>query len=167
MGLAHVRVAMNISPREMSRLPVDDIVLESLREQGIATTSLEIEITEETALNIEIAESKLAALAAAHVRIAIDDFGVGYSSLASLRSEFMSRLKIDRSFVQDLAASRNNRVLVDAVLQLGRSLGVEVVAEGVETESDMRALLTLGCHVMQGYHPVSYTHLTLPTKRIV
>ncbi|MEJ2804126.1 EAL domain-containing protein [Comamonadaceae bacterium PP-2] len=152
MGLAHVRVAMNISPREMSRLPVDDIVLASLREQGIATTSLEIEITEETALNIEIAESKLAALVAAHVRIAIDDFGVGYSSLASLRSEFMSRLKIDRSFVHDLAASRNNRVLVDAVLQLGRSLGVEVVAEGVETESDMRALLTLGCHVMQGYH---------------
>ncbi|MFT4190124.1 MAG: EAL domain-containing protein [Comamonas sp.] len=152
VGLEDVRVAMNVSPREMSHLPVDTIVLGVLRQHNVATRHLEIEITEETALDIETAQAKLAALEQAGVRIAIDDFGVGYSSLATLRNLSMHRLKIDRSFVRDLASSAVNRVLVRTILDLGRWLGVEVVAEGVETASDQATLNAMGCDRLQGYH---------------
>ena len=147
-----VIVAMNVSPREMSRLALNDIVLEVLGAHGTPPSSLEIEITEETALDIYTVQHKLSALAAAGVRIAIDDFGVGYSSLASLRGEHVHRVKIDRTFVRDLASSPENKVLVASILSLGTSLAIEVVAEGVETQDDMMALQALGCHLMQGFY---------------
>lgn len=145
-------VAMNVSPREMSRLAINDIVMEVLGTCNTPARLLEIEITEETALDIDTVQHKLGALAAAGIRIAVDDFGVGYSSLASLRSKHVHRVKIDRSFVRDLAASNENQVLVESILNLGGSLGIEVVAEGVETIDDMRALRSLGCHLMQGFY---------------
>jgi diguanylate cyclase (GGDEF)-like protein len=169
-GLAHVRVAMNVSPREMAQLPADAIVLKRLEELALAPSSLEIEITEETALGIDVIQDKLSRLANAGVRVALDDFGVGYASLASLRQLHAGRIKIDRSLVTGLSCSRDKSVMVQAVLNLGISLGLEVVAEGVETADDLSALQELGCPFLQGYHlgrpmPVSDLIRMLPVSR--
>lgn len=158
-GLNNIRVAMNMSPREMSQLAVDKFVLDTLQARGLPASMLEIEITEETALKIRDAGHKLANLSQAGVHIAIDDFGVGYSSLASLRELHVDRLKIDHCFITDLTHSADNQAMVHAMLNLGKSLGLEVVAEGVETDEDLLMLRQLGCKFMQGYYlarPMSY-----------
>jgi diguanylate cyclase (GGDEF)-like protein len=163
LGLPHVRVAMNVSPREMAQLPVDAIALKRLEAMALPPSGLEIEITEETALGIEVIQDKLVRLAEAGVRVALDDFGVGYASLASLRQLHAGRIKIDRSLVTGLSGSRDKSVMVQAVLNLGVSLGLEVVAEGVETADDLGALQELGCPFVQGYHlgrPMPLSDLT-------
>lgn len=151
-SLASVPVAINVSPREMAQLAVDDIVLGMLKLRGIAPRRLQIEITEEVALDTHATRGRLSALSAAGVAIVVDDFGVGFSSLASLRSEYVRQVKIDRSFILDLSSSPSNEVLVDAIVQLGHSLGVQVVAEGVETQAELDVLRNLGCGLVQGYH---------------
>lgn len=151
-SLTGVPIAINVSPREMAQLAVDDIVLGLLKSRGIAPRRLQIEITEEVALDTHATRSRLSALSAAGVAIVVDDFGVGYSSLASLRSEYVRQVKIDRSFILGLSSSPGNVVLVDAIVQLGRSLNIQVVAEGVETQDELDALRALGCKLVQGYH---------------
>ncbi|TNC13515.1 EAL domain-containing protein [Methylobacterium terricola] len=151
-GVSDIRVAMNVSPREMAQVPIDEIVLDRLRALGLPPSLLEIEITEETALDIEAVQDKLLALSRAGIGVALDDFGIGYSSLASLRQLRAGRVKIDRSLVTGLATSDDKRGLVQAVLGLGRALGIEVVAEGVETAEDLATLSALGCPYLQGYH---------------
>ncbi|MET0720254.1 MAG: bifunctional diguanylate cyclase/phosphodiesterase [Tardiphaga sp.] len=151
MGLQHVRVAMNVSPREMVQVAVDELILAKLKKHDLSPRMLEIEITEETAMDIRAVQSKLSALAAAGVQIAIDDFGVGYSSLGALRQLHVNRVKIDRCFVSGIAESDENQALVQAILNLSRSLKFEVVAEGVETAEDLHKLRELGCPAMQGY----------------
>jgi diguanylate cyclase len=151
-GLDSVRVAMNVSPREMAQVPVDEIVIERLNRLGLPPAMLEIEITEETALDIGAVQDKLQALSRTGIRIALDDFGIGYSSLSSLRQLRADRIKIDRSFVTGLGGSDDKRGLVLAVLGLGRLLGLEVVAEGVESADDLHILQAMGCPFLQGYH---------------
>ncbi|WP_426263356.1 putative bifunctional diguanylate cyclase/phosphodiesterase [Sphingomonas sp. PWP1-2] len=151
-GVDHVTVAMNVSPREMSQLPVDRMILSALAERSLPPTALEIEITEETALDTADCARKLMALSNAGIRIAIDDFGIGYSSLSLLRMLKVDSLKIDRCFVSGLADSAGDQVLVKAVLNLGQSLRIDVTAEGVESIDDLRMLRTFGCQMMQGYH---------------
>jgi diguanylate cyclase len=151
MGLPHIRVAMNVSPREMAQLAVDELILAKLKKLDLSSQQLEIEITEETAMDIHAIQGKLAALSAAGVRIAIDDFGVGYSSLGALRQLHVNRVKIDRSFVSGISRSDENQALVQAILNLGRSFKLDVVAEGVETAEDLATLQQLGCPAMQGY----------------
>jgi EAL domain-containing protein (putative c-di-GMP-specific phosphodiesterase class I) len=141
-----------------------------LEELALSPSSLEIEITEETALGIDVIQDKLSRLANAGVRVALDDFGVGYASLASLRQLHAGRIKIDRSLVTGLSCSRDKSVMVQAVLNLGISLGLEVVAEGVETADDLSALQELGCPFLQGYHlgrpmPLSDLIPMLPPSR--
>jgi diguanylate cyclase (GGDEF)-like protein len=150
--LASVPIALNVSPREMAQLGVDRLVLGLLAEEGIAADRLKVEITEEVALDSPAARGCLNALAAAGVTIVVDDFGVGYSSLASLRDDYVRQVKIDRSFVAGLGGSSDNRVLVNAIVQLGLALGIDVVAEGVETVDELDVLRTLGCRLGQGYH---------------
>ncbi|MGU3666027.1 putative bifunctional diguanylate cyclase/phosphodiesterase [Methylobacterium sp. A49B] len=152
LDLPQVRVAMNVSPREMAQLPVDAIVLRRLADLALPPAGLEIEITEETALGINVIQDKLQTLARAGVCVALDDFGVGYASLASLRQLRAGRIKIDRSLVTGLSESKDKRVMVQAVLNLGASLGLEVVAEGIETADDLGTLRDLGCPFLQGYH---------------
>ena len=145
-------MALNVSPREMAQVPVDEIVIERLNRLGLPPTMLEIEITEETALDIGAVQDKLQALSRAGVRVALDDFGIGYSSLSSLRQLRADRIKIDRSFVTGLGTCDDKRGLVLAVLGLGRLLGLEVVAEGVESAEDLHILQAMGCPFLQGYH---------------
>ena len=148
----NLTVSINVSPREMSQLSVDTIVIDALAAAGLASDAIEIEVTEETALDIQAVAPKLDALSRAGIRIAIDDFGVGYSSLSSLRQLHADRVKIDRCFVTDLASSADNRMLLQAVISLGRAMSLDVVAEGVETVHDVVILRALGCQFMQGYH---------------
>ncbi|TDR88244.1 putative bifunctional diguanylate cyclase/phosphodiesterase [Enterovirga rhinocerotis] len=152
LGMEDVTVAMNVSPREMAQLPVDRLILERLELAGLPPTSLEIEVTEETAVDLRAVAGKLAALSDAGVRIAIDDFGAGYSSLATLRHLRADRLKVDRSLVTGLATSPEDRLLLQAIVSLGQALNIELVAEGVESADDVLALQTLGFDAMQGFH---------------
>jgi diguanylate cyclase (GGDEF)-like protein len=147
-----VWVAMNLSPREVSRIAIDDLVLKKLQDLALLPSMLEIEITEETAMNTQTVQDKLNRLSAAGIRIAVDDFGAGYSSFASLRHLHVDRIKIDRCFVTGIAASPSDQILVQTILKLGQSLKLEVVAEGVETAEDLRTLQALGVQRMQGYY---------------
>jgi len=162
LNLDHIWVAMNMSPREVSRIAIDERVLAKLHSLAIPPAMLEIEITEETAMNTLAVQDKLNRLSAAGVRIAVDDFGVGYSSLASLRHLRVNRIKIDRCFVTGIAASASDQILVQTILKLGQSLGLEVVAEGVESAADLQLLQALGCQRLQGYYlksPVSHEEM--------
>ncbi len=154
---------MNISPREISRLAVDEILLSELSKRNCPTSMLEIEITEETVLDIRSVQDKLIRLSRGGVHISIDDFGVGYSTLATLRQPYVKKIKIDRSFVKDIAISRGNQILVQSILNLGQSLGLQVVAEGVETKEDRDLLRRIGCGLMQGY----YFHKPAPREAML
>jgi len=152
MGLAHVRVAINLFPRKIAQIPVDRITLDMLDAMDLPSSMLEVEVTEEATTDIEIVQWRLGQLSAAGVRIAVDDFGVGFSSLSSLRHPYVNKVKIDRSLVSGLCDHGDNRLLVEAIVKLGQLLATEVVAEGVEHESEWHMLRALGCDLMQGFH---------------
>ncbi|MCJ2013335.1 putative bifunctional diguanylate cyclase/phosphodiesterase [Methylobacterium sp. J-076] len=151
-GLGAVRTGMNVCPRELAQAPLDQIILGKLAAFGLNADGLEIELTEDMALDVAAVSEKLTNLSHAGVSIAIDDFGVGYSSLSRLRQLRVNRVKIDRSLVTGLGEADDKRGLVQAVIDLGRALSLEVVAEGVETETDLTALREMGCSLVQGYH---------------
>lgn len=150
-GFGHTRVAMNISPREMVHIAIDDLILDDLQRVGLSASRLELEITEDTAINLAAIKTKLRRLSKAGVTIAIDDFGTGYSSLGSLQQLRADRVKIDMAFVSGIATSDVNSSLVEAILRISTSFGFEVVAEGVETQGDFDRLKDLGCSHVQGY----------------
>ncbi|GJG94898.1 bifunctional diguanylate cyclase/phosphodiesterase [Cupriavidus pauculus] len=150
-GGPRIPIAINLSPREMAQVDIDTLLLTTLDECKIEPGMLTVEITEEVALDVVAVQGKLANMANAGVTIALDDFGVGYSGLGALRQLGAACVKVDRSFITDIARSSRNQDLMRAVLALGRSFGFEVVAEGVEHEADRQTLIGIGCHAMQGY----------------
>jgi EAL domain-containing protein (putative c-di-GMP-specific phosphodiesterase class I) len=124
----------------------------ALNDSGLAPERLELEVTETVLLaTAEAALDQLRALRALGVGIAMDDFGTGHSSLTQLRVFPFDRLKIDRSFVKDLPRGGDAAAIVRAVAGLGRSLGMAVTAEGVETEEQLDGLCAEGCDAAQGY----------------
>lgn len=159
LGMSDVRVAINVSPRELAQIAIDDLVLRKLKEKGAPASMLELEMTEEVAVNPRAVQEKLARLKAQGVSLAIDDFGSGYSSLGLLQQFHVHRVKIDKSFIAGIAGSEKDRSLVGAVLGVSRVFGFDVVAEGVEREEDVKALRELGCTILQGYYfarPMSF-----------
>jgi EAL domain-containing protein (putative c-di-GMP-specific phosphodiesterase class I) len=119
---------------------------------GLAASRLELEITEGVLIDdTSRALSVLLRLKALGVRIALDDFGKGYSSLSYLRAFTFDKIKIDRSFISDLATNHQSVVIVRTVIGLGRSLNIPVLAEGVETQAQYDALAHEGCDEVQGY----------------
>ncbi|RRH93289.1 EAL domain-containing protein [Mesorhizobium tamadayense] len=146
-----VRVAMNVSPRELEAGDIDEMVLNGLAAKDLPATMFEIEITEESPVDAERVDEKLGRLSHAGISIALDDFGTGFSTLASLKDSRIRKVKIDQGFVRGLAKHREDRLLVKTVIDLGRSLGIEVMAEGVETEADRQTLYKLGCRTAQGF----------------
>jgi diguanylate cyclase (GGDEF)-like protein/PAS domain S-box-containing protein len=147
-----VRIAVNLSPLQFRVGNVLSQVMEVLRQSGLPPRRLELEITE--TLVLEKSDQVLAtlhALRALGVRISMDDFGTGYSSLSYLRSFPFDKIKIDRSFVKDLAANREAQAIIRSIVSLGRGLGVTVTAEGVETEAELRCLRAEGCREGQGF----------------
>ncbi|MBK7534018.1 MAG: GGDEF domain-containing response regulator [Myxococcales bacterium] len=146
-----LRVAVNISARQFESEGLMDTVEAALREHGVPPGSLEVEITESLLMR-DTAQTKraLRGLKELGVRISIDDFGTGYSSLAYLHRFSVDALKIDRSFVSRLEENEG-AVLTSAIIRLGHNLGLEVVAEGVETSAQLQKLCNDGCDFGQGY----------------
>jgi diguanylate cyclase (GGDEF)-like protein len=148
-----LEVAINVSDRDLVDTRFPDEVRAALGEHGIDPACLQLEITEGTIL-ADGARSAvvLERLDALGVRIAIDDFGIGYSSLAHLRRLPVDVLKIDRGFVMGMQTERADAVIVDSTIALAHSLGLQVIAEGVEDEATLQRLAAAGCDTAQGYH---------------
>lgn len=147
-----LRVAVNVSARQLGDPQFLERVMDILREERLPAHLLEIELTETVLMeNMEAGAHTLHRLSQLGVHLAIDDFGTGYSSLAYLRQLPMRRLKIDRSFVKDLPAQEHSRTIVTAIVALAHGLGLQVTAEGVETEEQAAYLVEQGCDVLQGY----------------
>ncbi len=147
-----VTLAVNVSPREFHHPDFVRHVLEVIDRTGADPRQLVLEFTESTLfVDIDDVVAKMTALKARGVGFAIDDFGTGYSSLSYLRHLPLDQLKIDRSFVHDLGVEGSNTTIAQAIIALGKSLGLVVVAEGVETAVQRAALQRLGCDAFQGY----------------
>jgi len=147
-----LKIAVNLSPREFQQDDLPDLIFAILTETGLAPERLEIEITE-TAIFADAnrALSIVRRLKDAGISVAMDDFGTGYASLATLQSFPFDKIKIDRSFVGQIEINSQAAVIVRTVLGLGRSLGIRVVAEGVETAEQMRFLVAERCDELQGH----------------
>ncbi len=146
-------VSVNLSASEILQPDLIDEVRGALAELGLPADALELEITETAVL--EASEETLGVLRQLKeigVRLAIDDFGVGYNYLSHLRDFPIDRIKIDRSFIAGLDTAGDNRTIVEAVVRLAQELGLGVVAEGVETMAQAGLLLAMGCDLAQGYH---------------
>ncbi|MDH4411659.1 MAG: EAL domain-containing protein [Rhizobium sp.] len=151
LGLSGVTVALNVSPREFALYSVACMLQRVTAEFGVDPSALEVEITEEAILDPALADEQLKRLEEAGYKLAVDDFGMGHSSLAYLIGLKVDRLKIDRSFIKDVARCETNQKLISAMVSLGQSLSLEIVVEGVETPEDAAILARLGCSIAQGY----------------
>jgi EAL domain-containing protein (putative c-di-GMP-specific phosphodiesterase class I) len=147
-----VPVAINLSVRQLEDDALVDDIAAVLVETGLEPRSLVLEVTETSLMrDVEATERRLRALDGLGVRIAIDDFGTGYSSMAYLQRFPVHQLKIDRRFVSDLPGSEQADALIRTLVQLGQNLGLETLAEGVETIEQHRRLVELGCDSAQGF----------------
>ena len=145
------RVSVNISVRQLERPEFVDSLRAILAETGMAPGRLKLEITESVVMAMGDACDLLEQLSALGVTLAIDDFGTGYSSLSYLKLLPVHQLKIDRSFIVGIGSSSGDEAIIETIMALARSLGFEVLAEGVETSGQAEFLGGLGCHQFQGY----------------
>ena len=151
-GVTPRQTSVNVSAVQLSRGGLVDSVRKALADTGVAPEQLELEITESFVMVCrEQSFRSLAELKALGVRISIDDFGTGYSSLSYLQQLDVHKLKVDISFVRDMTTNSSNASIVKAIVALGHSLGLEIIAEGVEEPGQARYLRELQCDVMQGY----------------
>jgi EAL domain-containing protein (putative c-di-GMP-specific phosphodiesterase class I) len=149
-----LHMSVNVSPRQLAEPGFVEIVSEALAESGLDPARLCLEITESAVLaDPDAATEVLEELKAVGVRLAIDDFGIGYSSLSQLKALLpVDTIKIDKSFVDGVTHKGDDNAIVDAVLRLAAGLRLSAVAEGVETQEQVEALMDLGCSLSQGYH---------------
>lgn len=151
-GFAPMRVGVNVSARQFQQQPLADIIFQILEETGLAPEYLDLELTESSIItNAQAAIDVLTRLKAMGVTISIDDFGTGFSSLSYLKRLPIDALKIDQSFVRDVTTDPDDAALVMAIVTLAHNLRLQVVAEGVETEEQLRFLHLLRCDEVQGY----------------
>ena len=149
---AGIHVAVNVSGRHLQQGDLVSDVAHALKESGLDPGCLVLELTESTVMQNTAANlDRLHELKALGVRLAIDDFGIGYSSLSYLHRFPIDILKIDRSFVSRLVTEGDGPELARAVVMLGQTLGIETVAEGIESDKQAAALLELGCRAGQGF----------------
>ena len=159
-GYPPIPISVNISPRQLARGDVVDLVSRILQETELDARYLELEITESVmATDVDKSFAMLTELRALGVKISLDDFGTGYSSLSYLKRFPVDTLKIDQSFVRDIATSQDSAAIVKAIISLGHNLNLNVLAEGIETAEQSRFLQQNGCDEGQGYlmsRPVPY-----------
>ncbi|WP_379923221.1 putative bifunctional diguanylate cyclase/phosphodiesterase [Erythrobacter sp. R86502] len=152
-GCMDMRVAVNLSGKDLEVEALPSMIERTLVRHGLAPDALEIELTESVALaDGDRAARFCRALRSMGVAVAIDDFGTGYSSLSALRALRFAKLKIDRSFVTAVDQRRDSQAICNALLALGRGLGINILAEGVETAAEYAWLRARGCRYYQGYH---------------
>ncbi|MBV9840665.1 MAG: bifunctional diguanylate cyclase/phosphodiesterase [Sphingomonadaceae bacterium] len=151
-ALSHLRVSINVVAADIARRDFDEAFLRALDSAGLDPRRVTVEIVESGLIGeLERAGALLARLRAAGLRVAIDDFGTGYSSLAYLKALPLDYLKLDRRLSQDIVGSARDRVVVRGVIEMARSLGIAVIAEGIETEAQRDALAHEGCDYYQGF----------------
>lgn len=145
-------VAVNLSARQLQREDLPERVRAALRRQGLSAELLHLELTESCLLHDEqLAFAALAALRETGVRVWLDDFGTGFSGLSHLRSARVDGVKIDRSFITDILTDPEDLALASAIIAMAHSLGMQVIAEGIETESQYALMRTRGCDLAQGF----------------
>jgi diguanylate cyclase (GGDEF)-like protein len=150
---ADITIAVNISVVQFSKKDFVDVVYHALQKSGAQPSLLKLEITESLlANNIPDVKAKMQKLQALGVTFSIDDFGTGYSSLSYLKQLPLNQLKIDQSFVRDILKNGNDKAIAQAVITLAHSMGLHVIAEGVETEAQLTLLKSMGCFAYQGYY---------------
>lgn len=170
LGLGDTIVSINVSPREFSAYSLTSMLCSVTAAHGVDPSRIEIEITEEATLDAVTAGEELARLEKAGFRLAVDDFGMGHSSLAYLVNLRIDRLKIDRNFVTGISRSRQNQALIAALVGIGHALSIGIVVEGVETTDEAEVLRMIGCQVIQGYYsgrpfPVENIETWLATRQ--
>lgn len=147
------KISVNVSSRQIQRVDVAELTGDILQQTGMSADRLIVEITESILIEDERnTHSQLERLRAMGVDIAIDDFGTGYSSLSYLKKYPITRLKIDRSFVQDVAKDIEDHALVSGIVSMADSLSLKVIAEGVETREQVELIREMGCYSIQGYY---------------
>lgn len=169
-GLDDTIVSINVSPREFSAYSLTSMLCSVTAAHGVDPSKIEIEITEEATLDAVTAGEELARLGKAGFRLAVDDFGMGHSSLAYLVNLRIDRLKIDRNFVIGISRRRQNQALIAALVGIGHALSIGIVVEGVETADEAEVLRMIGCQVIQGYYsgrpfPVENIETWLATRQ--
>ncbi|MDZ4075152.1 MAG: EAL domain-containing protein [Hylemonella sp.] len=151
-GVAHLTLSVNVSPRQFQQDNFVQQVLDALARTGAPPQRLKLEITENLLIaNVDEVIEKMALLKARGVGFSLDDFGTGYSSLSYLKRLPLDQLKIDQGFVRDILVDANDAAIARMVIVLAESLGLDVMAEGVETTEQQQALHAQGCHAYQGY----------------
>ncbi len=149
--LAQLRLSVNISPRQLRDRHFVQQVIELVDSHGVHPSRIKLELTESMMLdNLEDTIGKMTALKAHGIGFSMDDFGTGYASLSHLKNLPLDQLKIDRSFVQDMLTNPRDAAIARTIVELGRSLGLTVIAEGVENDLQRQMLAAFGCHVFQG-----------------
>jgi diguanylate cyclase (GGDEF)-like protein/PAS domain S-box-containing protein len=150
--LGHLTIAVNVSAHQFRQADFVEQVNASVTRHGIAPEKLKLELTESLVLhNVEDTIEKMRQLKAFGICFAMDDFGTGYSSLSYLKRLPLDQLKIDQSFVRDIATDSSDAAIVQTVINMGKTLGLEVIAEGVETKRQLELLQEYGCNAFQGY----------------
>jgi diguanylate cyclase (GGDEF)-like protein/PAS domain S-box-containing protein len=168
-----LQVAVNVSPRQFRQIDFIEQVQQIVKSTGIDASKLKIELTESLVLdNVNDSISKMYALKAMGISLSMDDFGTGYSSLSYLKKLPLDQLKIDQSFVRDIAIDPNDAAIVQAIITMGQAFRLNVIAEGVETEAQYKFLYQYGCHSYQGYMfskpvPIEQFELNLKQARSV
>jgi EAL domain-containing protein (putative c-di-GMP-specific phosphodiesterase class I) len=151
-GLAFDQVAINLSVRQFQHPELERIVRTVLAETGLSPDCLELEITESSLMGTgEQAVANLTGIKAMGLRLNIDDFGTGYSSLSYLKRLPLDRLKIDYSFIHDIPGDANDVAIASTIIAMAHTLGLQALAEGVETEAQLDFLRQEGCDAYQGY----------------
>jgi len=152
-GLRTIRVAVNLSPRQFRQESLVNSVQAILRENGVSASSLEFELTETCVMDDPASATEiLKQLKNMGIGLSIDDFGMGYSSLQYLKRFPIDNLKIDSHFIKDLVTDSEDRAIVSAIITMGHSMHLEVIAEGVETQQQLEYLRIEGCDFVQGYY---------------
>jgi EAL domain-containing protein (putative c-di-GMP-specific phosphodiesterase class I) len=152
-GLHGLKVAVNLSARQLLEPALQVKIQRTLERHNLSPSGLELELTETAAMaDAQRTVQLFTELRAVGISLAIDDFGSGYSGLSYLKNLPFDKLKIDREFVTDADSRRDSRAICSALLELGRGLDLQVLAEGVETEAEFRTLEALGCRIFQGYY---------------
>ena len=150
--MAHLTVSVNVSVQQFREVDFVGKVMAAINQTGAIPNRLKLELTESLLVdNVDDIINKMIALKASGIGFSLDDFGTGYSSLSYLRRLPLNQLKIDKLFVRDVLNDRNDAAIARAIVTLAQSLGIGVIAEGVETRLQRDFLASIGCHAYQGY----------------
>jgi EAL domain-containing protein (putative c-di-GMP-specific phosphodiesterase class I) len=152
-GAMHCTVAINLSRRQLSDRHLVPMIEEIIERFNISVKQIEFEITESSLIQShDLAQANVQKLRELGFSFSIDDFGTGYSSLSNLRYFSLDKFKIDRSFISELVENMHDKIIVEATVNMAKSLGLTVLAEGVETQDQLEVLKDFGCDEMQGYY---------------